>query len=94
MVAAGDYLHAGGEDFLRRGGRDTRTTGGIFPVGDDQMNAVLLPQFRNEFPYGTPARLPHDVADEKNLHWRNSNWRGGARKQNGRATEYYQQSGR
>jgi len=83
MIAAGDDVHAGGKDFLRGGRRDARTAGGIFPVGDDEVDTVLLPQFRHEFLDCATAGLSHDVTNEKNLHWPNSNSHGRGRKQKG-----------
>ena len=42
MVAAGDDVHAGGEDFLGGLGRDARAAGGVLAVGDDEVKPVLL----------------------------------------------------
>ena len=68
MVAAGDYIHAGGENLLSRLGRDAGTPGGVFTVGDDGIKTVLLAQLRNELFGCATARFTHDVADEKQFH--------------------------
>jgi hypothetical protein len=44
MVAGGDGVHAVAEKFLGDVGRDAVAAGGIFAVGDDDIEAVRLPQ--------------------------------------------------
>ena len=70
MIAAGDGIDAGGKNFLRGAGRDAGTAGGIFPVGDDQIEIVCAPQLRHQLLDRAPPRFAHDVADEQNFHGR------------------------
>ena len=48
MVAAGDDVHAGGEDFFGGLGRDAGAAGGVFAVGNDEIERVLFAQFGQE----------------------------------------------
>jgi hypothetical protein len=68
MIAGGDDVHSGGEDFLGGPGCDARTAGGIFAVGDDEIELVALTKFRHQRLDRLASRFAHDVADEKNFH--------------------------
>ena len=50
MVAAGDDVHAGGENFLGGLGRDAGAAGGVFAVGNDEIERVLFAQFGQQVP--------------------------------------------
>jgi hypothetical protein len=71
MVAGGDDVHARGKNFPGGFGRDAGAAGGVFAVGDDEVERVLLAEFGNKFCNRAPARLSHDVADEKQFHGEN-----------------------
>src|SRR6266700_4829267 len=68
MIAAGDDIDAGGEDFV--GGLDgyAGTAGVIFAVSHDQVHGMLLSQLGKQFLDRAPARLPYDVRDKQNFH--------------------------
>ena len=68
MVAAGDDIHAGGKNFFGGPGGNPGSAGGIFAVGDDEIERVLFTESGQEFPDGSPAGLAHDVADEEQFH--------------------------
>jgi hypothetical protein len=68
MVAGGDNVHTSGEDFLGNPGRDAGATGGVFAVGDDEVELVFLSQFGKKFRNRAPAWLSHDVTDEEQFH--------------------------
>jgi hypothetical protein len=71
MVAAGDDVHAGGEKFTGNLGRDAGAAGGVFAIGDDEVERVLLAQFRQKNFDGSASGFAHDVADEKHFHIKN-----------------------
>ena len=45
MVAAGDDIHAGREDFPGGFGRDAGAAGGVFAIGDDEIERMLFTEF-------------------------------------------------
>ena len=44
------------------------TAGGIFPVGDDHRELMLLTQPRHQLLHRAPARLAHHIAYEQKIH--------------------------
>src|SRR5260221_6887021 len=68
MVAGGDGVHAAAKQFLGDVRRDAVAAGGIFAVGDDDVETVRLSQLGQEFLDRAPAWRPDDVADEQNFH--------------------------
>jgi hypothetical protein len=68
MVAAGDGIHARQKNFPGGFGCDAGAAGGVFAVGDDEVEPEFLPQFWEQFRNRAPARLSHNVADEENFH--------------------------
>src|SRR5690348_7523662 len=72
MVAAGNDVHAGEEDFAGRFGRDAGAAGGVLPIGDDEIERVFVAEFGQEFLDRAPAGVPHDIANEEQFHSPNS----------------------
>ena len=68
MIAAGDDIHAGGKDFLGGPGGDATAPGGVLAVGDDEIQPMLLAQFRQQRLDRHPAGPAHYVTDEENFH--------------------------
>jgi hypothetical protein len=68
MIAGGDDIDAGGKDFVGDFAGDAGPAGGVFAVGDDEIESVLLAEFGEEFLDRAPARLPYDIANEKKVH--------------------------
>ena len=71
MVAGRDGVHAVAEKFVRDVGRDAVAAGGIFAVGDDDVEAVLRALFRQQNFDGVASGMADDVADEQNFHRKN-----------------------
>jgi hypothetical protein len=68
MVAAGDDVHARRENFPGGLGRYAGAAGGVFAVGDDEVEAVLFPKFGQKFRDRAPAGLSDNVTDEEQFH--------------------------
>ena len=68
MVAAGDDIHAGVEDFPGGFGGDAGAAGGVLAVGDDEIERVLFAEFRQKGFDRIASRLTDDVADEEQFH--------------------------
>src|SRR5262249_21186177 len=68
MIAGSDHIDAGGKNLGGSVECDARAAGGIFAVGNNEIEVVLLAQFRHGFGHGAATWLAHDVANEKNLH--------------------------
>ncbi len=68
MVAGGDDVHAGVQDFARGVDRDARAAGGVFAVGNDEVKVVGLAQSGQEPAQRVPPRLADNVPDKKKIH--------------------------
>lgn len=68
MVPAGDDVHTGGKDFLGDPRGNARAAGGIFSIGDNEIQCVPVAKFREQFLDRAPPWLPHDIANEKKFH--------------------------
>lgn len=68
MIATGNDIDACGEYLLGRLNGNAGTTGGVFTVGDDEIQGVLLTEFGKQFLDCAPPWLANDVADEKQFH--------------------------
>ena len=68
MIATGDDIHSRRENFLSGSGSDARTAGRVFAIGDDELQAMPAPQFREKLLDRAPPRVAHDVPDEQNFH--------------------------
>ncbi len=68
MIAGRDGIHAVAKKFRCDVGRDAVATGGIFAIGNDNVEAVLLAQLGQEFLDRTPSGAAYDVADEEKFH--------------------------
>src|SRR5579859_2931204 len=68
MVAAGNDVHAGEENFPGGFGRDAGAAGGVFTIGNDEIERVFFAEFGQEFLDRAPAGLPHDIANEEQFH--------------------------
>ena len=55
MVAGGDDVHACRKNFLGGFGRDAGAAGGVFAIGDDEVERVLFAEFGNS---SVTARRP------------------------------------
>jgi hypothetical protein len=67
MVAAGDDVGAGGEDFGGGVLRDAGAARGIFAIGYAEINAMFGAQPRKKFAHGATARFSNDVSYKKNI---------------------------
>jgi hypothetical protein len=68
VVARGDDVNIQFEQFLGERGRDTKAGGGIFTVGDDQVDPVLTHDSRQSLFDNGASGAPKNVADEENSH--------------------------
>ncbi len=68
MIAAGDDVHAGGKNFLGNLGRDAVAAGGVFAVGNDEIELVLFAEFGEKLFDRVASGLAYDVADEEQFH--------------------------
>ena len=48
--------------------RHTESGRGIFAVGNDEIDPVLLDDPRKKFPDGPSSRLAHNISDKEYLH--------------------------
>lgn len=68
MIAAGDDVHAGGEQFAGDLGRDAVAAGGVFAVRNDEIERVLVAEAGENVVDGLASGFAHDVADEEKFH--------------------------
>jgi hypothetical protein len=68
VISTGDDIDTGGEKFLADLFRDPEPAGGIFAVGNHEIEAEALAQFRNLPDHRNPARTTNDISTEKNSH--------------------------
>src|SRR5690606_24279800 len=68
MVAHRDAVHTRLEQFLGDRGGDAPAARGIFPVGDDEMRAVCLPEPGHHPLYRFPSRTADNVSDKDHVH--------------------------
>ena len=68
VIAAGENFDAGGQQFLDEPRRDAETRGGVFAVGDHQVQLLARDQIRDALDDDAPSRRAYDVSDEKNAH--------------------------
>ena len=87
VVPGSNHIHTAVEQITGGGGGKPVAVGGIFPVGDDQVNAFQLFQRRQTLSEKLAANAANHVADTKNIHsgftflWRSSG-RPGSRREN------------
>src|SRR3990172_4873593 len=68
VVAGGDDLDPGLEQLIGCAGRQPFAAGGVFAVGDDEVDVVATPDFGEQAGEGPAPHLPHHVADDKYVH--------------------------
>src|SRR5438094_615998 len=68
MVAAGDDIDATGEQFFGDPGGDAVAAGGVFAVGDDEIERLLFAKYGQERFDRVTSRLADNIADEKQFH--------------------------
>jgi hypothetical protein len=68
MIAAGHDVDAALKEFGSRIDSDARAPGGVFAIGNNQVNLMALAQLREKSADGVPTGLAHDVANKKKLH--------------------------
>src|SRR6202011_2077567 len=68
VVAAGEEVQAGVEQFVGAVRGDPGAAGGVLRIADAEIETVLFAQPRKELLHRVPPRLAHDVADEKDFH--------------------------
>ena len=68
MIAGGQYVHAGGKELFGTFDIDAHSAGGIFRVGDCQVNLFTLKQRRDEVAHSTPSRTPDHISENQNPH--------------------------
>ena len=56
-------------EFFGDAGSDAEARGGIFAVGDDQIDLALLDQVREAFTDDVAPGRTDDVTDEEGTHW-------------------------
>ncbi len=64
MIAAGDHFDAAGEQILGNARRDAEARGGIFAVGDAEIDLALGEDVREPVVNDLAAGRTYDVADE------------------------------
>jgi hypothetical protein len=64
MVAGGNDIDPGIKEFPDRIGGDPETGGGIFAVGDNQINIVSVDQPAQTLAQGKSPRLPDDITNK------------------------------
>ena len=67
VVAEGAAVDAGLEDFFEDGGREAGATGGVFGVGDDEVDGVVFDGDGEEFLDGEAAGFADDVSEAEDL---------------------------
>ena len=70
MIAGGDDADALLEEFFGDLRGDTKSPGGIFAIGNDEIDAMLVDNFGEVLLDHGAARPAKDVADEQNAHVR------------------------
>ena len=73
MITASDRIDTCAEKLACGGGRDAGAARGIFSIGDDERDAMLLAQLRHKLRDGLPPRRTDHVSDEKDFHGRDLN---------------------
>ena len=68
VIPAGDDVDACAVDIGRSLRSDSRTAGGVFAVGDHDINVERGAELGQETGYGTPAGLAHNITDEEEVH--------------------------
>lgn len=63
VVAEGADVDAGAEDFFEDGGGETGATGGIFGIGDDEVDVAVFDDIGEEFSDDEAAGFTDDVAE-------------------------------
>ena len=65
MIAQGDAIDAGGQQFVVDFRRQARAAGGVLGVGHHQIEAFLGPQPADRLRADVAARFADNVADEE-----------------------------
>jgi predicted ThiF/HesA family dinucleotide-utilizing enzyme len=76
VIAGGDYIDAKLEEFAGNGGCDTVASGGVFAIGDDEVEAMAVAQDGHEATDGAATGFADDVANEQDFHGVNTGDRG------------------
>ena len=66
MIAGGEHRDVEVEELVDDGGRDAESAGGVFRVGDDQINRALLDERRQVLAHADAAGASEDVANKEN----------------------------
>jgi hypothetical protein len=69
MVAKRDDIDPGGDQFFINSGGNARTAGGIFTIGDDQIELLPLNERTDGAANDLPPGLADDIADEEKTHY-------------------------
>lgn len=67
VVAEGAGVNAGGEDFLEDGGRESGAAGGVFGVGDNEVDGAVGDGFGEEFGEDVASGFADDVAEAEDF---------------------------
>ncbi len=67
VIAGSHHVDTQIEKLLRQRRRDAESGSGIFAIGNDQIDGVLLAQFGEAILYDRAAGAPKNVADKKNF---------------------------
>jgi len=67
VISGGHHIDAKIEKLFRQRGRDSKPSRRIFAVGDDQIDVVLLAQFRQAIFYDRPPGAPKNVTNKENF---------------------------
>ena len=67
VISGGHDIDAQIEKLFRQRRSDSESSRGIFAVGDDQIQGVLLAQFGEAIFYDRPPRASKNVTDKKNF---------------------------
>ena len=68
MVASGEHFNAQAQQLFHDGRRYAKAGGGIFGIGDDQIDLLGGDQARQALTHNGASGTSKDIADEKNAH--------------------------
>jgi hypothetical protein len=68
VVAGGDDIDAGVKEFISSIDSDSRAAGGVFSVGDDDVQVEALAKIWKKLPERVPSGFANNVTDKKQVH--------------------------
>ena len=68
MISRGEHLDAQAQELFHDGRRDAEAGGGIFGIGDDQIDFFAGDNPRQAVANDGASRTPKNIADKQNAH--------------------------